>query len=313
MQWTDTVLRDYVLPVLDPDVVIDWMGPLDSAQHAHGTGSPQALAALRQIDRSLADTLGRLQGLGLSDRTTVVITSDHGFAHHGAGVDAAGRLIAAGLKASRTSTDVVIASQSQSLLLYLADDSLDRVEQVVRFLQGEPWADVIFTAGGSGGLGRVSGTFSLDVIGGSHPDRAPDIIVALPWHNEANAFGVQGSQTIASATTGPITSQASGHGGLSPWVVRNTFIAWGRGVPRGRRIDLPVSLADVAPTVLTMLGIAPSAGPWRGRVLDEMLRATPGERGARRQVTARAGSFAATLFMSTAGTHDYVDSGSRAR
>ena len=33
MEWTDTVLRDYVLPELRPDVVIDWMGPLDAAQH----------------------------------------------------------------------------------------------------------------------------------------------------------------------------------------------------------------------------------------------------------------------------------------
>ena len=42
MEWTDTVLRDYVLPELRPDVVIDWMGPLDAAQHEHGVGSPEA-------------------------------------------------------------------------------------------------------------------------------------------------------------------------------------------------------------------------------------------------------------------------------
>src|SRR5205085_11594989 len=50
MQWTDTVLRDYVIPDLHPDVVIDWIGPLDSAQHATGPGSPEAKSALRQID-----------------------------------------------------------------------------------------------------------------------------------------------------------------------------------------------------------------------------------------------------------------------
>ena len=51
MQWTDTVLRDYVLPTLRPDVLIDWIGPLDGAQHANGVGSPQAQDALRQLDR----------------------------------------------------------------------------------------------------------------------------------------------------------------------------------------------------------------------------------------------------------------------
>jgi arylsulfatase A-like enzyme len=313
MEWTDTVLREYVLPERRPDVVIDWMGPLDSAQHAYGVGSPQALEALQRIDRSLSASLARIEALGLTGRTTVIVTSDHGFAHHRAGVDAVGRLVAAGLKADRTSTDVIVASQSQSLLFYLPGAESGRIEEVVRFLQGEPWVDVVFTAGGSGGVGGVSGTFSLDLIGSSHPARAPDIVVSLPWQNTANAHGVPGAQTIAASKGGPLTGPASGHGGLSPWVVRNTFLAWGQGVPRGRRVDLPVSLADVAPTVLTMLGLAAESGEGRGRVLDEMLRSTPGGRLVRRQIQARAGEFGATLLLSTVGAHDYVDSGSRQR
>jgi arylsulfatase A-like enzyme len=313
MNWTDTVLREYVLPERKPDVVIDWMGPLDSAQHAEGVGSPRALEALRQIDRSLSESLARIEALGLTGRTTVIVTSDHGFAHHRTGVDVVGRLVEAGIKASRTSADVIVASQSQSLLFYLPGAGPDRVEQVVRFLQGEPWVDVVFTAGGTGGLGRVSGTFSLDMIGGAHADRAPDIVVSLPWQDALNAHGVQGAQTIASSTSGPLTGQASGHGGLSPWVVRNTFVAWGEGVPGGRRVDLPVSLADVAPTVLTLLGLPAPSGAGHGRVLVEILQSIHGGRLVRRQISTRAGGFGATLFVSTVGAHDYVDSGSRAR
>ena len=48
---------------LRPDAVIDWMGPLDSAQHAHGVGSPEAKAALQAIDRSLARTIATMQAL----------------------------------------------------------------------------------------------------------------------------------------------------------------------------------------------------------------------------------------------------------
>jgi arylsulfatase A-like enzyme len=313
MEWTDTVLREYVLPERRPDVVIDWMGPLDSAQLAYGVGSPQALEALRQIDRSLSASLARIEALGLTGRTTVIIASDHGFAHHNTGVDVVGRLVAAGMKAGRTSTDVIVASQSQSLLFYLPGAASRRIEEVVRFLQGEPWVDVVFTAGGSGALGRVSGTFSLDLIGSSHAARAPDIVVSLPWQDAANAHGVPGAQTIAGSTVGPLAGPASGHGGLSPWVVRNTFVAWGQGVPRGRRVDLPVSLADVAPTVLTMLGLAAESGKGRGRVLDEILHSTPGGRLVRRQIQTRAGEFGATLFLSTVDAHDYVDSGSRQR
>ena len=82
MEWTDTVLRDYVLPELRPDVVIDWMGPLDAAQHDHGVGSPEAKAALRAIDKSLSRTIAAMQALTPARRIDIVVTSDHGFAQH---------------------------------------------------------------------------------------------------------------------------------------------------------------------------------------------------------------------------------------
>src|SRR5262245_27225094 len=97
MQWTDHVLREYVLPELRPDVVIDWLGPLDSSQHAHGVGSPEAKDALRRIDESIALTISKIRELGRLDRATVMVTSDHGFAYHQESVDLVGRLIATGL------------------------------------------------------------------------------------------------------------------------------------------------------------------------------------------------------------------------
>ena len=39
-------------------------------------------------------------------------------------------------------------------------------------------------------------------------------------------------------------------------LVRVPLIFWGHGVPRGRRVDAPVSLVDVLPTVRSLLGIA---------------------------------------------------------
>ena len=70
MVWTDTVVRDYALPELRPDVLIDWMGPLDSAQHANGAGSPQAKEALRRIDESLSRTIAKIEALGRSAPST---------------------------------------------------------------------------------------------------------------------------------------------------------------------------------------------------------------------------------------------------
>ncbi len=313
MNWTDSVLRDFVLPELQPDVLIDWIGPLDSAQHATGAGSPRSRNALRQIDDSISKTIAKIESLGMADRTDIIIASDHGFALNTDGVNVTEALVQAGLKASTDSTDVVVASQGQSLLLYM--ERKDRIEPVVRFLQQQPWTDLIFTGGGRGDQGRVSGTFALDLIHASHRTRGADIAATLAWTSQANAFGVSGTHTITSSRNAPISTGASGHGGLNPWVVHNTFIAWGRDFRKSSRVETPVSLADVSPTILTILGVNTMATDKNhGRVLEELLSGA-GRTGkgatTHRTVKAAAGSYEASLEVSTVANHDYVDSGVR--
>jgi hypothetical protein len=312
MEWTDHVLREYVLPELRPDMVIDWMGPLDSSQHAHGVASPEAMIALRRIDESIARTLSKIRELGRLDRATVVVTSDHGFAHHQESVDMVGRLVAEGLKADRNSTDLIVASQSQSVLFYQDSPNL---EPLVRFLQRQPTVDAVFTPGGTAGQGSVSGTFSFDLIGADHPTRAADVIASLAWTSDKNPHGVPGSHAVNGAVTGPLAGAASGHGGLNPWVVRNTLVAWGAGIQAPRRFDEPASLADITPTVLALLGIDTPAGPGgRGRVLTELItRAGSSARVSRRTLETRAGLFSSTIVISSVDGHDYVDSASRRR
>lgn len=311
MQWTDNVLREYVLPELRPDVVIDWLGPLDSSQHAHGAGSPEATDALRHIDESIGRTIAKIEALGRLGSADIIVTSDHGFAHHRESVDIVGRLIAAGLKADRTSTDLVVASQSQSLLFYLPAAN---VERLVRFLQGEPSVDVIFTRGGTGGRGSVSGTFSFDLIGADHKPRAAEVIATLAWTSDNNTHGVPGAQTVNGTTSGPLAGAASGHGGLSPWVVHNTFVAWGADIQGPRRLDAPMSLADVTPTVLALFGIRTPSGAGRGRVLDELITRDASTAGVtRRTMETRVGAYSSTIVISSVSGHDYVDSGSRQR
>ena len=311
MLWTDNVLREYVLPELRPDVVIDWLGPLDSSQHAHGVGSPEAKDALRRIDESIGRTILKIEALGRLRGTDIIITSDHGFAHHNEGVDLVGRLIAAGLKADRASTDLVVASQSQSLLFYLPPA---RVEPLVRFLQREPSVDVIFTRGGSGGQGSVSGTFSFDLIGANHESRAANVIATLAWTSDNNPHGIPGAQTVNGTTVGPLSGAASGHGGLNPWVVRNTFVAWGQDIQGPRRLDTPMSLADITPSVLALFGIKTPSGPGRGRVLSELItRDGSAAQVSRRTMETRVGAYGSMIVISSVSGHDYVDTASRAR
>jgi arylsulfatase A-like enzyme len=316
MEWTDTVLRDYVLPELRPDIVIDWMGPLDAAQHDHGVSSPEAKHALAAIDRSLARTIATMQALTPARRIDVVITSDHGFAQHTTGVNVVEALTAAGLKASAQSTDVIVASQAQSVLFYVPTHDPRVVPELVRFLQRQPWVDVVFTRGGSDGQGGIAGTLSLDITKGSHPARAPDVAATLTWTSSRNEYGAPGAQTVHSTRSGPITGGASGHGGLSPWVVRNTLVLWGSDFKSRTRVEAPASLADLMPTVLKVLGIdTDRCDAGCGRVLEEALTASPDRRitAAHRTVTTASGGYRAWVRLSSVAGHDYVDEGTRQR
>lgn len=314
MKWTDTVLRDYVLPQLRPDVVIDWIGPLDSAQHDHAVGSPQAKQALHAIDTSLDLSIKKIAALGLLNETDILILSDHGFALNTNAVNVNDALVEAGLKKDRESSEIVVAG-GEAVQFYVTSHDQAVVEKLVRFLQHQSWADVIFARGGKDGRGAVSGTISLDVFYGSHPTRQPDVAVSMAWTSKPNTFGVPGTQTTVGRTTGPLEGAASGHGGLNPWVVRNTFVAWGADFKRAAKTEAPVSMADVVPTILTLFKIEPSdtrSERGRGRVLRELFRNGPSRPDLRRRdVTTAAGSYQASVQISTVDGHDYVDGGSR--
>ena len=109
-------------------------------------------------------------------------------------------------------------------LVLRSDPRFARGLELVRFLQRQPWVDVIFTRAGKDDQGSVPGTLSFDMTKGSHPTRAPDVAATLAWTSSRNPFGVAGAQTVHSSKPGPIADGASGHGGLSPWVVRNTLV-----------------------------------------------------------------------------------------
>jgi arylsulfatase A-like enzyme len=67
---------------------------------------------------------------------------------------------------------------------------------------------------------------------------------------------------------------ASDHGSMSPWNVRNTFLAWGAGFKKRATVRTPVGNVDVAPTILSLLGV-PDGDALDGRVLAEALDGGP--------------------------------------
>jgi len=333
VDWTDRVLREYVLPDLKPDVVIDWQTEPDGAQHRYGVGSPEARSALANDDRNLALTLAKLRDLGLEDKTDLIVLSDHGFSLHNFKVDAAQALIAAGLKTATESKDVVLASNGQSVLVHVKGRDPARIQKIVRFLQTQDWVDVIFTAGRRPGiasrgpsararipedeLGWVAGTFSLGLIREANAERGADILFTLPWTSANNSFGAAGKHyTDGSGKSGPLDGNASGHGGLSPWLVRNTLILWGPDFKHGATVRAAAGNVDIAPTILALKGVS-SSEHLDGRVLAEALRDGPDEEQVQSETkllrTEPVGRYRAVVQVTDVGEHHYIDKGWRIR
>lgn len=301
VNWTQRVLREYVLPELRPAVVINWLTEPDHSQHVVGVGSSAARAALRNDDREIAQVLATLDALGLAAATSVLVVSDHGFTTNTAGVDVAGALVEAGLKAAPDSSDVILASSGQAVALHVEGHDVERIARLARFIQGQDWGGVVFAAG------RLAGAFPLELINVANRDRSPDLLFTFPWSSRRNAFGVPGTD-LANVSAGG-APYASDHGSMSPWNVRSTFLAWGAGVKRGVTVAVPAGNADVTPTVLALLGIHGEDG-LDGRVVTEALEGGPDPEQVAVQTrvhTAAAGAYRVALQISTVDGRRYVD------
>jgi predicted AlkP superfamily pyrophosphatase or phosphodiesterase len=284
VSWTEQVLRDYVLPDLKPDVIVNWLTEPDHIQHALGAGSAEARAAIRNDDREIGLVLDRLGELGLADKTNIIVVSDHGFGHGIFGVDVANELIKAGLKLGPDSDDVVIASSGQAMSLHVRDRSPERIGAIVRFLQRQKWVGVLFTAGkpdrsGVPVEGRVPGTFALELVHLANDERGPDIVFTFPWSSAKSPSGLPGSDYTEATATGPLSGSAGNHGSMSPWTVRNTFIAWGTDFKRGVTVRTPSSNVDLAPTLLALMNLDSEVDLARfdGRPLSEAFAGGPDE------------------------------------
>ncbi len=307
--WTQRVLREHVLPEIRPDVVLNWLTEPDHTQHVLGIGAPSAREALRHSDREIGLTLAALDGAGLTGSADVLVVSDHGFSANTAGVDVAGELIAAGVKKAADSDDVVLASSGQAVALHVQGRDAARIEEIARVVRSRDWGGVVFTAARAPGdaRGGAAGTFSLELIHAANAERGPDLLVTFPWSSRPGAFGLPG--TDLADVSGGARLYASDHGSMSPWNVRNTFLAWGVDFKRRAVSRVPAGNVDVAPTILALLGVAEAAG-LDGRILAEALEGGPDEEQVpveTRVLTAEAGTYRAAIQVSAVDGQRYVD------
>lgn len=328
VDYATTVLTDYVLPELQPDVVMAWLTEPDGSQHDRGVGSPEALATIQNDDRNIGLVLDSLEQQDLLDRTNIMIVSDHGFSWHTAAVNLSQDLVETGLKVSLDSTDVVVANTG-SLLVYVEDRDPARIQAIAEYLlsRGDVATVHVANQAPAGGeytpapdvgdaelaQGFVPGTLSLEIVNQANPERGADLLVTLPWSSARNEFGVPGTSANGvggDTPTGPTEGPGSGHGSFSPWDITNTFFAWGVDFKDGDTSRVPAGNVDVAPTLAALTGI--NGDGFDGRVLVEAIEGGPdGSEVATEVATHRAetdnGDPVGRVQISTVGTTRYVD------
>src|SRR3981189_1645072 len=87
----------------------------------------------------------------------------------------------------------------------------------------------------------------------------------MRWNEESNEFGVPGMIASIDGKKG-----AGTHASLSPFDLHNTLVAAGPDFKKGFVDEMARGNIDVAPSVLYLLGLAPST-PMDGRILSEAL------------------------------------------
>jgi arylsulfatase A-like enzyme len=259
---TEFLWRDGV-----PDFSLLWLSEPDLSEHNYAPGSPQAIAAIKNVDANLATVLSALDAKHVRDSTDVLFVSDHGFSTIGRSIDVAALLNAAGFHAfkelpevSKTG-DILVVGNAGTVLFYVENHDRAVTQRLVDWLQHSDFVDVIFsreTLPGTSGLNKSNRNVRIDTAG------APDVVSAFRWSEGKNQFGVPG---MIDADWNRKAGEGT-HATLSSYDIHNTLVACGPDFRSGSEHESASSNIDIAPTILRLLGMS-APREMDGRVLSE--------------------------------------------
>jgi predicted AlkP superfamily pyrophosphatase or phosphodiesterase len=264
--WTTKGLTDVLWKDSVPQFTLLWLSDPDASQHASSPGSETSLAGLESSDNNLAAVIKKLEDRRLLEKTDIFVVSDHGFSTIQRVADVTAILKRAQFNAGKKLDDaepgdVVVVGLGGSVMLYVIDHNENVIRDLVTFLQGSDFAGVIFSRL------PLQGTFSLDQVRLGSTNPTPDIVVSLRWSSQDNQYGAPGMVASEGGKKGDGT-----HASLSPFDMHNTLVGAGPDLRSGFLDRLPTGNADLAPTILWILGVEPRV-KMDGRILNEALAA----------------------------------------
>ena len=208
---------------------------------------------------------------------------------------AAGNGLLGGTGAVKDQIDakVIVTAGGGTDLIYIPDGDHDTARKIVTFLARQDYTGSLFV---DPRFGNIPGALRLTAVGlsGSTHMPRPSIVVSF------KRFLMQPNNLLSAIQISdtPLQEGQGMHGGFGRDNTFNNMAAIGPDFKQGFVDSLPVSNADIAPTMAHLMGLElPSIGSLRGRVLEEALKGGPDSAPVRHDsaVSAQAPSGSATV------------------
>lgn len=263
MTWHDhawTQAACFIFEKHRPNLLLYHLLNTDSIQHQYGPGSAAAYTAFADADRQVGDLLAAVERSGIADRTTVIVTSDHGFkkvvkvVYPNVLLKQAGLLTAAGSAVARC--DAVVMAQAGMAMVYVTNPA--------RKAELLPQLKKLFAT--AEGVAQVLDGADGPTLGMPTPAENQGMGDLVLFAKANYAFkGEAGGEAPVAISLGYLGTH--GYPASDP-ELDGMFIAHGRAIRRGANLPR-ISNLDVAPTVAHLLGLEiPNA---EGRVLQAIL------------------------------------------
>lgn len=232
--WTKAAV--YLIREHRPNLLLFHLLSLDSVHHQFGPRTLAGTAAIAFEDSCVEHVVEAVRAAGMSDRTTLIVVSDHGFKPYTREIHPAVALAAAGL-----SGKVYAMPEGGTAFVYFdKSQAAELAPKVIRALQGVE------------GIDRTIGPDGFAALGLPQPDGEPQMFQLLLTARDGYSF--------SGATGGPVTAAVPQQGGSHGYLASDPemeaiFIASGYGVRSGAKLD-KIANIDIAPTIAKLLGVA---------------------------------------------------------
>jgi predicted AlkP superfamily pyrophosphatase or phosphodiesterase len=256
--WTKAAI--HILKTRKPNLLMYHLLNTDAVNHTSGPGTYASYSAFAYADRLIGDLMAAVEEAGLGDRTTFVLTTDHGFKrvqkviYPNVALREAGLVRAEGSKV--LSCNAYAMAQGGMAFVYVTDPAkraelLPKLRELCENMEG-----VAKVLDGSEGptLGMPTPR--------EHEGMGDLILYAKPGYAFQAAVD---RPRVVETSTGYLGTH--GYPNSDP-ELDGVFMAWGRGIRPGVRLKR-ISNLDVAPTLARLLKVElPEAD---GKVLTEIL------------------------------------------